>query len=252
MIKKYISLVVLVLVVSGCQQSGGELTTDKSEKSGTIGEAQPFEEIGRSETLEGAFGHSWLFAHDMNFNTLGRAKIMVLDGAAENSKYRGAIDADQFATFQQPSKRNHLLVAETFYSNDSWGKRTNELTIYNHDMLKVEDEVLLTDNNRAQSATENGSFQLTHDEKFVLIYTFTPATGVAFVDLGSRKLVNQTDIPSCTLIHPRGQRGFASLCEDGSMVAFDLSKTRQITEKHQNKQFNDIGKKAMFMKFVKS
>lgn len=247
---KRIGIAALALIVSACQQVDGDLAADDSVQSDLTGAALPFDEVGRSETLQGAYNDNWFFAHDMNFNTLGRGKIMVLDVAAENRNYRGAIDADQFATFQQSPKRRELYVAETFYSRGSRGQRTDALTIYDQDTLKFVDEIILPGNKRAQSVTQKASFQLTKDEKFALIYNFTPATSVTVVDLDSRKVATQIDIPGCTLVFPRGSGGFASLCGDGKMVGFDLNTAGEVAQKYETAAFNNIDDNPMFMKFA--
>lgn len=247
---KRIGIAALALIVSACQQVDSDLVADDSVQSDLTGAALPFEEVGRSETLQGTSNDNWLFAHDMNFNSLGRGKVMVLDVAAENRNYLGAIDADQFATFQQSPKRKELYVAETFYTRGSRGERTDVLTIYDQGTLKFVGEIILPGNKRAQSVTQKASFQLTRDEKFALIYNFTPATSVTVVDLDTRKVATEVDIPGCTLVFPRGESGFASLCGDGKMVGFDLTEAGQVAQRYETTAFNNIDDNPMFMKFA--
>lgn len=238
-----------LLLLSGCSSQPGE-------ENGSASGAAPFadmpaldiEEVGKSENLQGLYKDSWVFAHDLNFNTLGRGKIMVIDAGADVRNYRGQIDADQFATFLQSSKRNELYVAETFYSRGSRGQRTDVVTVYDQGTLKTTGEILLPNNNRGMSVTQKNAFRLTNDQKFALVFTFTPSSGVAVIDLDSKKLVNEIDIPGCSLIYPRGARGFASLCGDGKMVAFQLDASGKVTDTFETKAFNDIDNDAMFMK----
>ena len=147
-----------------------------------------FEEIGRIEDLEGKYQDDWFFAHDVNFSTLAIGKVMLIDAGGGAIDYRGAIDAGQFASFVQAPGRRELYVAETFYSRGTRGVRTDTVTIDDRNTLKPITEVLLPCNNRAMHVPQKAALQLTDSGKFLLVYTFTPATGVAVVDLDSRKI----------------------------------------------------------------
>lgn len=242
------TVIVCLMVLSGC--------SSQSNKEQSPNEGAPFanmpalaiEGIGVVETLKGQYDTNWIFAHDLNFNTLGRGKIMVIDADADTKHYRGQIDADQFATFTQSSKRNELYVAETFYARGSRGKRTDVVSIYDQDSLQNIGEIILPNNNRGLSVTQKNSLRLTNDQKFALIFTFTPSSGVAVVDLDKRAVVNEIDIPGCSLIYPKGKRGFATLCGDGTLVAFELDANGKAINNSESKVFNDIDDDAMFMK----
>lgn len=240
--------IISLLILSGCSSpSDNESSSEQSAAFANM-PALAIEDIGVVETLKGQYDGNWIFAHDLNFNTLGRGKIMVIDAAAEKRHYRGQIDADQFATFTQSAKRNELYVAETFYSRGSRGKRTDVVSIYDQDSLKNIGEILLPNNNRGMMVTQKNAFRLTNDQKFALVFTFTPSSGVAVIDLDNRIVANEIDIPGCSLIYPKGDRGFATLCGDGTLVAFELDANGKVTSSSESKAFNDIDSDAMFMK----
>ncbi|OAN81707.1 hypothetical protein A8B77_08895 [Erythrobacter sp. EhN03] len=235
---------VVALAVTSCNNS-----SDDASKSATIGtDSSPLEpeEIGKSETLNGEYDNHWFFAHDANFNTLAIGKVMVIDAGAKSRNYRGAFDAAQFASFVQSPLRNELYVAETYYSRGTRGDRTDTLTIYDRDTLKPVSEVLLPNNNRAQNVTQKAALSLTGNGKFALVYTFTPATGVAVIDLDSRKVVNEVDTGGCILAYPAGPQGFASLCGDGTMASFNLGNSGEVAQRGESKPFNDIDKNPLF------
>lgn len=208
------------------------------------------EEIGSVETLSGLDLGNVVFVHDLNFNTLTQGKLFVIDAAAQQRQFRGQIDAAQFATFQHSARREELYVAETFYSRGSRGERTDVLTIYDLRTLVPATEIVLPSNSRLQSVTQRGAFQLIDNDRFALIATFTPATGVIVVDLEQREVVNEIDTPGCTLIYPRTSRGFGSLCGNGSMIAFDLDEAGQVVAQFETSVFNDVDENPMFMKAV--
>lgn len=206
------------------------------------------EPIGRIETLEGQYDSDWFFAHDLNFNTLGRGRIMVIDAGASTLNYRGAIDADQFASFRQSAARNELYVAETFYSRGMRGTRTDVVTIYDRETLSVLGEIVLPNSNRAMSVTQKSALDITANGKFLLVYSFTPATGVIVIDLEARRIVNEIDTAGCILVYPNGNQGFASLCGDGKMAAFELDVTGQVVQRTESAAFNNIDDNPIFMK----
>ena len=209
-----------------------------------------FEDIGKSESLAGQYEDDWFFAHDLNFNTLAIGKVMVIDSGDGALNFRGAIDAAQMATFSQSSKRKEIYVAETYYSRGTRGTRTDMLTIYDRETLKPVGEVLLPNNNRAQNVTQKAGLSLTANQKFALVYTFTPATGVAVIDLDSRELVNEIDTGGCILAYPAGEQGFASMCGDGKMASFELDDSGQVAERFESAAFNDIDANPLFSMYT--
>lgn len=239
------SALLAMATLAGCD-STSEVASDGALVAAEMPPLE-FEALGRSESLAGLYEDDWFFAHDLNFNTLGRGKIMVIDAGDGAMNYRGAIDADQFASFLQSSSRKELYVAETFYSRGSRGTRTDVVTIYDRDTLMVESEVVLPNNNRAQNVTQKAALSITDNSKFALVYTFTPATGVAVIDLDSRTLVNEIDTAGCILAYPSGAQGFASLCGDGRMVNFTLDNAGRVAARAESQSFNDIDNNPMFM-----
>lgn len=231
-------------LVYGCDNAGESVTEDAL----VAADMPPleFEAIGQSESLAGQFEDDWFFAHDANFATLAIGRVLVIDAGDGTLNYRGAIDAAQFASFVQSPARNELYVAETYYSRGTRGERTDVVTIYDRDTLLPTAEILLPNNNRAMHVTQKASLSLTRNGKFALVYTFTPATGVAVIDLDSRKLVNEIDTGGCILAYPAGEQGFASKCGDGTMASFALDAGGKVTQRHESAAFNDIDDNPLF------
>jgi len=207
-----------------------------------------FEGIGAVESLEGKYEDDWFFAHDANFNTLALGKVMVIDAGGGTLDYRGAIDAAQFASFVQGPDRDELYVAETYYSRGTRGTRTDVVTIYDRDTLKPVTEIVLPNKNRAMNVTQKAALQLTRNGKFLLVYTFTPATGMVVIDLDARKIVNEIDTSGCILAYPAGQQGFAAMCGDGTMASFKLGDDGQVQSRAESAPFNNIDDNPLFMK----
>ena len=243
MVRASIAVMGAMLLAACGSQKSADATAEVEHYDGPALEA---EEMLRSESLAGLYEDDWFFVHDINFNTIPMGRVLVIDAGDETHNVRGQIDAAQMATFQQSAARKELYVAETYYSRGSRGTRTDVVSIYDRETLKPVGEVILPNNNRAQNVTQPAGLSLSNDGKFLLVYTFTPATGIAVIDLDSRKLVNEIDTAGCILAYPAGPSGFAAQCGDGKMARFDLDGGGKVAKRQETAAFNDIDANPMF------
>lgn len=211
-------------------------------------EPLPVGDIPRVETLPAEYPDTWVFAHDANFFSLLDGKVVVLDVAAETREYKGMIGAGQFASFLPATTRPELYVAETFYSRRTRGERTDVITIYDKASLAPIGEILLPGGKRGQVVSMKPSFQFTDGERLGLLFNFTPAASVSVIDFETRSVINEIDIPGCSLIYPTGKRGFSSLCGNGTMVTFLLDDKGQKRSESISQKFNDLDNDPLFMK----
>ncbi|RMF08427.1 MAG: amine dehydrogenase, partial [Alphaproteobacteria bacterium] len=211
-------------------------------------EPLPAETVPNVLALPESYPKTWIFAHDANFFSLVDGKVVILDVAAQTRQYKGQIGAGQFATFLQATTRPELYVAETFYSRRIRGERTDAITIYDTASLQFKDEIILPGGKRGQSVTQKNSFRFTDGERLGLIFNFTPAASVTIVDLPARAVLNEIQIPGCSLIYPTGQRGFSTLCGNGKMVSFVLDEAGREAGRYETEAFNDIDGDPLFMK----
>lgn len=215
--------------------------------SPAFAELEP-EEIPAVETLPADYPADWIFAHDINFFALVDGKVVIVDVASENRNLRGSLGAGQFAAFVAARSRPELYVAETFYSRGTRGDRTDVFTIYDKSTLSITGEIILPGGKRAQSVSQKGSLQLSGDERFAFVFNFTPAASISIIDLDARKILNEIQIPGCSLIYPLGERDFATLCGNGTMASFNLDASGQVTGRSITEAFNDIDADPLFMK----
>jgi methylamine dehydrogenase heavy chain len=210
----------------------------------------PVEPTPNVETLPEKYPTSWLFAHDLAFYALATGRVYIVDPDAKTNDVHGMVDAAAFASFSYSQDRGELYVAETFYTRGMRGDRTDFLTIYDMATLDIAAQVELPGAKRSLSVTQKAALQVTRDGEFLLIYNFTPAASVSIFDLNKRKVVNDIQIPGCSLIYPHGDKGFASFCADGSMIAFDLGENGKPLNEYRTVKFNDIDADPLFMKFA--
>jgi methylamine dehydrogenase heavy chain len=86
---------------------------------------------------------------------------------------------------------------------------------------------------------------LSPDGHYAYDYTFQPAPSVSVIDLKQRKLLTSVEIPGCGLVFPFGERGFASLCGDGSLAVADVDAKGQYSI-HRSKRFFDMMSDPVF------
>lgn len=197
----------------------------------------PDDPMGKIETLPSSYPDSWIYAHDTNFFALSDGKVVIVDVAAENRNYKGSLGVGQFGSFLASQTRSELYAAETFYSKRLRGKRTDVITIYDKSNLSPIDEIVLPGGKRGQFVTYENSFQFLNNEKFLLLLNFTPAASVRVIDIDSRKIVSEIQIPGCSMIYPTSKLSFASLCSDDLMLISYLDKNGQLKEQKRSRKF---------------
>lgn len=210
----------------------------------------PAETLPKIETLSAQYPDSVVFAHDANFNALIAGRVVVLDVGSKKRNYWGSMDASQFASFVQSKEREELYVAETHYSRGTRGDRTDVVTIYDRQNLKVIGEIDLPGGKRGQVVSHRYSFQLLDNDRYLAVFNFTPAASVQIIDLDSRKILNDIQIPGCGLVYPTGKRGFSSLCSNGALYTTQFDPQGQITEQAKVPPFFKVGDDPLFDKPV--
>lgn len=216
--------------------------------TGVVKAELPPEPIMKVASLPSEYPDTWVFAHDPNFDALIAGRVSILDVAADNREYKGALDASQFATFATSKYRSELYVAETFYSKGTRGERTDLLTVYDKASLKPLDEIDLPGAKRGQVVSNKYAMQLVSKDRYLLLFNFTPAASVLVVNLQTRDIVSEVEIPGCSMIYPTGDIGFSSLCADGSMLSFELSETGSVVERVRTPSFFSIDNDPLFDK----
>lgn len=210
----------------------------------------PVDRVPNVTTLPKVYPSSWLFAHDVNFGSLIAGKVILIDVAADTKEYKGAIDAAQMASFIESRERSELYVAESFYSRGTAGKRTDVVSVYDKSSLLKTAEIILPNSNRAQIVANKFLMRLVDDDRFLLIYNFTPAASASVVDMEKRTVVAEIGLSGCSMIYPTGQRGFSSLCGDGAFFTVQLDEQGKEASRTKGTQFFSVDDDPVFDKPV--
>ena len=204
------------------------------------------ETIPSVNTLPAAYPASWVLVQDFHFNAIVDGRIAIVDTADEKLPLKGLVRAAQFASMLHSRERHEIYTAETFYSRLTRGERTDAITIWDTATLQPKGEIVLTGGKRQQSVTYTGLFQFTNGGKWALVANFTPAQSITVVDLDGRKVLGEIDLPGCAHIYPTGERGFSSLCTDGSIISITLDANGAVASSNTVRGVQDIDNQPLF------
>lgn len=196
--------------------------------------------------LPSAWPLSWVTVHDFHFNAIIDGRIAVVDTADPVQPLKGLVRASQFANALIAKDKGEIYTAETFYTRLSRGERTDAITIWDMATLQPKGEIVLPGGKRQQSVTYPHLFQLTNGGKWALVANFTPAQSVSVVDLDARKVLGEIDLPGCAQIYPTGERGFTSLCADGSLFSVTLDANGAAASSKSVLKVQDIDNQPLF------
>lgn len=196
--------------------------------------------------LPDSWPKSFVVVHDVNFNAILDGRLGVVDTASANLPLKGQIRDSQMGGALISRQRSEILTAETFYTRLTRGERTDAVTIWDMKTLQPKGEIVLPGGKRQQSVIYPHLFQFTNHQKWALLANFTPAQSVSVIDIDGRKVINEIDLPGCSQIYPTGERGFSSLCADGSIFSVTLDEQGKAVASNTIKNVQEIDHQALF------
>jgi len=208
----------------------------------------PAEPIPNVETLPVPYPESMVFVHDPNPVAMIAGKIALVDVASEDRNFKGMLDAAQFGGFAESKAREELYVAETHYSRGTRGDRSDVVSIYDKKTLEQIAEIPLPGGKRGLISAHRHTLALVDNDRFLFLFNFTPAASVLMIDMESRKIVSETQIPDCSMMYPTGKRGFSSLCGNGSMFSAQFDETGKLSKQNTLPPFFDVDEDPLFDK----
>lgn len=211
----------------------------------------PTEPIPAVRDLPPALPQDWALIHDISAGAISEGRIVFVD-MGDKAEVRAQIGAGFLANYQFVPARRELYVAETFYSRTTRGTRSDIITIYDTTTMKPAGEIDLPPGKRGIFVPDAGTFQLVNEDKWGLVYNFTPAASVTVVDLVNRKVLSEVEVPGCSMIYPLADRNFATLCGDGTMLSIALDEQGQLVSTQSTAFFNDIDNDAMYLRPAKA
>lgn len=182
----------------------------------------------------------WVWVNDIAFFNMPDGRATLVDG--DKGTVLGMLSTGYgYVGVVIPKHGQVIYSPESYYSRGTRGIRTDVVTLYDPRRLSPMHEVAIPAK-RAAILSTSGAAALTDDERFLLIYNFTPAQSVTVVDTRSRKFVGEISTPGCALVYPTGPRSFFSICGDGALLAVSLDDAGHATSVRRTAKLFDSQK----------
>jgi len=203
----------------------------------TGAQAELAPETGKVNTLAVPAPAHWVWVADIVFNHMEAGKSYLIDG--DEGRFLAMISTG-FGNIAPvlPRHGRELYSPETYYSRGTRGERTDLIVVYDAATLEPVAEVEIPPK-RAASNPTLWHAALTDDDRFVLVYNFTPAQSVSVVDVAARTFVGEIEAPGCALVYPSGPRRFHMICGDGSLLTVHLDDEGRERIKTRSQPFFD-------------
>jgi methylamine dehydrogenase heavy chain len=170
--------------------------------------------------LPAASNPHWVWVNDIVFMHTADGKAFLIDGDA--GRMLGMLSTGYgFGGVVLPRSRAQILSPETYFSRGTRGTRTDVVTYYDPRKLSATGEVPI-EPKRVSAMPMLAQSGLTDDDRFLLVYNFTPAQSISVVDVQNKTSVGEIDGGGCALVYPTGPRSYFSLCGDGSVLTVQL------------------------------
>ncbi len=199
--------------------------------------ALPMDPIGQVVTLPPASPH-WVWVNDMVFPHMSDGQALLLDG--DSGQFLGMLNTGfAFNRIILPRDGKVIYSPESYFSRGTRGERTDVVTLYDPRTLTPLMEIAVPPK-RSVNMPRMSNSELTDDDRFLLIYNFTPAQSLTVIDTQSRKFVGEIEIAGCALVYPTGNRSFFSICADGSFLDVRLDDNGRAANQQRTRPLFDV------------
>jgi methylamine dehydrogenase heavy chain len=186
---------------------------------------------------------NWVFVLDGQYPVMMISKLHIIDG--DSRKLLGQLFGGYASNFELAPDHRELYLIDTYYSRATRGTRTDVVSIFDAKTLGWLGEIEIPPKRLIIVPKENTT-GLTPDGRFLFVANMTPATSVTVVDLKARKFVGEIDTPGCAQVLVAGQRSFASMCADGSLMTVQVDDSGKLKSRKQGKPFFDPSRDPVF------
>ena len=178
----------------------------------------------------------WMWVSDLVFNAAEGGKAFLIDG--DSGQMLGMLSTGFFfASALHDSDYQTIYSPEIYMSRGTRGKRTDIIAVYNPKTLEPIDEIIIPPK-RLTSVPVVGHAAISEDDRFLVVYNFTPAQSVSVVDAKNRVFIREVETPGCAEVFAAGPRAFNMICGDGTMLTLRLDDTGDVTSVRSKKFFD--------------
>jgi methylamine dehydrogenase heavy chain len=190
-----------------------------------------------SATLEVPPPKHWVWVNDFVFPHMSDGLAHLVN--ADTGKYLGMLSTGYSARIVLPRDGRVIYSPETYFSRGTRGVRTDVVSIYDSATLSVTGEIAIPPK-RASNSPNIGNSILTDDDRFLVIYNFTPAQSLTVVDTTKRSFAGEIETPGCALAYPTGARSFFSMCADGSLLTTEVDESGKVAKQSRSAVLFDV------------
>lgn len=208
----------------------------------------PFDPLSAAELPASASSH-WVWVNDVVFHHIADGKAFLIDG--DTGKMLGMLSTGfAFNGVVLPAGNAVVYSPETYFSRGTRGTRTDVVTVYDGRKLAPVAEIPVA-GKRASSVPMIANAALTDDDRFLLLYNFTPAQSVSVIDTASRRFAGEVETAGCALVYPISPRAFFSLCSDGTALQVQLDAAGRLAAKARSARLFDAERDPVTEKAVR-
>ena len=194
------------------------------------------EEQLSTRELPAAWHQHWVWVNDLaGFGIDANAYLINADTGRMLGMLSTSIIHDALVL---PGDHKAIYASDTFYSRQTRGVRTDVVTIYDPVRLAPVGEVVIPPKQMIGGPNIWQS-QLTDDDRFLLVYNFTPAQSVTIVDTAVPALVGEIETPGCMFLFPSGPRRFHMICINGAILTIRLDDNGDLDKKSHTRPLFD-------------
>lgn len=225
-------LATAILSLAFAMPAGAELPVDTLSVN-TLGKPEPH----------------WFWANDVAFFNMADGRTYLYD--ADTGEMLGMLSTGIFyAKFETPDDYSMIYSPETYYSRHTRGERTDVLTFYDTKTLQPVHETVLP-GKRHSGLVNMGFSTITDNDRFVIVYNFSPAQSVSVVDVEAREATAEIATPGCAMVYAAGDASFMMMCGNGSLMTVRLDDAGKEASRVRSQPFFDTRQDPVMEKPVR-
>ncbi len=159
--------------------------------------------------------------------------------------YLGHVDAGLLPIPISSPDGSKLYIADTHYSDYSYGKRNDLIRVYDPRTLSETGKIDIPEGRFLAMAVTSYT-QLSPDGRYLFFYQFVPNNGVGIVDLKAGKYLNTLDTPQCYYAFPATNRRVVTHCRDASLLQVTFDENGKQVKKTTTEPFHDPVKEPTY------
>jgi methylamine dehydrogenase heavy chain len=185
----------------------------------------------------------WVLINAPLYGNFIVSQVYLIDG--DSRKILGMLTTGMIATVAMSPDHSRIFTGDTFFSRGTRGSRTDVITVYDTASLEPVGEIEIPPK-RQLAAPDNLQLGATFDGHLLLVANMTPATSVTVIDIASSKVLGEIPITGCAEFQLTGNRRFASLCGDGSLLVTSFDDQGKLVSQQRSQVFFEPEKDPVY------